>query len=89
MKMLETAMVPERPTAPLRLAYVLIGAIGGSLFGLVSLGIFRRTRPYAVVTVSIPQESRRFVQGRIASGPYRDTGDYLRELIRADQERQQ
>jgi hypothetical protein len=85
---LENPMVPEAPTGPVRLAFVIFGAIGGSLLGIMSLGVWRHTRTYAVVTMSIPRETKQFAESRIAAGPYRDLGEYVRELIRADQEKQ-
>jgi Arc/MetJ-type ribon-helix-helix transcriptional regulator len=61
--------------------------MGGSLTGLLSLAIFRRTRAYAVVTMSIPKDIKQFVDSQVAGGQYRSVSDYVRELIRADEQR--
>jgi len=87
LEVLEPPVLPEKPTSPVRPAIALLGALGGSLLGLVSLAIFRRMQTYAVVTMSIPKDTKRFVDSQIAAGPYRSISDYVRELIRADEQR--
>ena len=87
LSVLENPILPEKPTSPVRLAYVIVGLIGGTSTGLLSLLIWRRTRAYAVVTLSIPRDTKQFVDRQIAAGHHRDLSDYVRELIRADEER--
>jgi hypothetical protein len=87
LEVLEPPILPERPTSPVRPEIASLGALGGSLLGLISLAIFRRTRAYAVVTMSIPRDTKRFVDSQIAAGPHRSVSDYVRELIRADEQR--
>jgi len=79
-------MLPERPVSPVRPRLVALGAIAGALAALIALGIRRRTGTYAVVTMSIPKETKRFVDSRVVAGPYRDVSEYVRALIRADEE---
>jgi hypothetical protein len=86
-EVLENPILPERPTSPLRLQIVIFGVITGVLIGLLSLKLWRRTRDYAVVTMSLPKDAKRFVDGRIAAGQYRNASDYIGALIRADEER--
>jgi hypothetical protein len=87
LSVLENPILPEKPTSPIRPAIMLIGLIAGMMTGLLSLTIWRRTRAYAVVTMSIPRDTKQFVDSQIAAGQFRDLGDYIRELIRADQQR--
>jgi hypothetical protein len=87
LSLLENPILPEKPTSPVRLAYVITGLIAGMMTGLLSLTIWRRTRAYAVVTMSIPRDTKQFVDSQIAAGQFRDLGDYVRDLIRADQQR--
>lgn len=87
LSVLEGPILPDRPTAPVRPVYATFGAIGGCLLGLLSLAIFRRTRAYAVVTMSIPKDIKQFVDSQVAGGQYRNVSDYVRELIRADEQR--
>jgi len=87
LSILEPPILPERPVSPVRSAFAILGASGGSLLGLLSLALFRRTRTYAVVTMSIPKDTKKFVDRQIAAGQYRNVSDYVRELIRADEER--
>ena len=88
MRVLESPILPEKPISPLRAAYVILGFMAGIPIGLISLKIFRRTRAYAVVTMSIPRETKQFVDRQIAGGQYRDVSEYVRELIRSEQQRQ-
>ena len=83
---LENAMLPERPASPSRPWIVTLGLIAGVLTGVLSVAIFRHTR-YAVVTVDIPRDAKRFVDSQVAAGRYRSAGDYVRELILADEQR--
>ena len=39
------------------------------------------------MNVELPESMRQFVQARVSEGGYGSVGDYLRELIRADQEK--
>ncbi len=87
LSVLENPTLPDRPTSPVRPVYATFGAIGGCLLGLLSLAIFRRTRTYAVVTVDIPRDAKRFVESQVAAGQYRSVSDYVRELIRADEQK--
>jgi hypothetical protein len=87
LSILEGPILPEKPTSPVRLAYIIIGLIGGMMTGLLCLTIWRRTRTYAVITMSIPRDTKQFVDSQIAAGQFRDLGDYVRELIRADQQK--
>jgi hypothetical protein len=82
---LERPITPERPISPYRPAIVILGLIAGMLTGLISLKIWRRTRAYAVLTMSIPKETKRFVDNQVAAGQFRSVSEYLRELIRADE----
>jgi hypothetical protein len=88
LSVLEGAVTPVRPTSPVRMAYVILGSLAGIAIGLVSFAIYRRTR-FAAFTISIPRETRQFVDGRIAAGHYRNMNEYVRELIRADEQRSQ
>jgi hypothetical protein len=85
-QVLEGPISPEIPAFPARGA-VGVGAISGMLTGLIALMIWRRTRTYAVVTLGIPKETRHFVDSQVAAGQYRSVSDYVRELIRADEQR--
>jgi antitoxin ParD1/3/4 len=38
------------------------------------------------VNVSLPDGLKRWIDGRIADGRYADAGDYLRDLVRRDEE---
>jgi hypothetical protein len=87
LRLLEPASLPERPVSPARSAIAMMGAFAGSLLGFIALWIWRRTRTYAVVTMSIPKDTKRFVDSQIAAGQYRSVGEYLGELIRADEQR--
>ena len=87
LSILETPITPEAPVYPNRLAILILGAIAGMLLGLISLKIWRRTRTYAVVTLGIPKETKHFVDSQVAAGQYRSVSDYVRELIRADEQR--
>ncbi len=40
------------------------------------------------LNISLPDAVKRFVDGRVAQGPYRDASEYVGALIRADEERQ-
>ena len=88
LSVLEGAVTPEKATSPLRGMLVLLGFLGGIATGLVSFATWRRTR-YAVVTIAIPRETRQFVDSRLAGGQFRDLSEYVRELIRADEQRRQ
>ena len=61
MSILEAVVVPKRPTYPARANIALLGAIAGMMMGLISLKIWRRTRTYAVLTMSIPKDTKQFV----------------------------
>ena len=41
----------------------------------------------ANVNISMPEPMKQWVDGQADSGRYSDAGDYIRELIRRDQER--
>lgn len=87
LSLLEDPILPEKPTSPVRPAFAIIGLMGGALTGILSLLIWRRTQNYAVVTLSIPKDAKRFVDSQIAAGPFHSVSDYVRELIRADEQR--
>jgi len=87
LSLLENPIIPEKPTSPNRLAIMIFGLMVGISTGLLSLSRWRRTRAYAVVTMSIPKDTKQFVDSQIAAGQFRDLGDYVRELIRAEQQR--
>jgi hypothetical protein len=87
LSILENPILPQRPTSPVRLAYVIFGLITGMLTGVLSLGVWRRTRTYAVVTVDLPRDTKQFVDRQIAAGQFRSVSEYVRELIRADEQR--
>lgn len=40
------------------------------------------------MNVSLPAEMRAFVDGKVREGAYSSTSEYVRELIRRDQDRQ-
>lgn len=42
----------------------------------------------ATMNISLPDQMRAWVEARTASGPYSNSSDYVRDLIRKDQERQ-
>ncbi|MBK8972849.1 MAG: type II toxin-antitoxin system ParD family antitoxin [Hahellaceae bacterium] len=42
----------------------------------------------ATMNISIPEPMRKWVQDRIHTGRYANNSDYIRDLIRKDQERQ-
>jgi putative addiction module CopG family antidote len=56
------------------------------MMGLISLKLWRRSRNYAVVTMSIPRETKAFVDRQVGSGQYASASEYVRELIRADEQ---
>jgi antitoxin ParD1/3/4 len=41
----------------------------------------------AFMNISVPDRLREWVQARVESGQYASVGDYVRDLIRRDQER--
>ena len=55
----------------------------GSLF----LMVWRHNRKYAVLNISLPEDIRPFVASQVAAGQYRDVNEYIRALIRADEQR--
>jgi hypothetical protein len=79
---LESPVTPVRPTSPMRGTLALLGA----LLGLVTIAVWRRTRVYAVVTVDMPMDTKQFADRRIAAGEFRNMSEYVRALIRADQQ---
>jgi hypothetical protein len=87
LQLLAPPVLPQLPTSPARPAIAALGALAGSLLGLIALAIWRRTRTYAVVTMSIPKDTKKFVDSQIAAGQFRSVGDYVRALIRADEQR--
>jgi hypothetical protein len=89
MSILESPILPEKPFSPNRAFIALLGAIASMMMGLISLNVWRRTRTYAVVTMSIPKDTKQFVDRQITAGPYRSVSEYVRELIRADEQRRQ
>ena len=84
---LERPMVPEIPAGPNRLVILIFGLVAGVLIGLLSLKLWRRTRDYAVVTMSLPKDAKHFVDRQITVGQYRNASDYIGALIRAEEER--
>lgn len=87
LSVLEAPLTPQLPSYPNRLMMVTTGLVTGMMTGLLSLKIWRRTRAYAVVTLTIPKETKHFLDSRVAAGQFRDMSDYVRELIRADEQR--
>jgi hypothetical protein len=87
MRVLEGAIQPQMPVYPNRLAIIVIGLVSGTMLGLLSLAGWRRTRTYAVMTMSLPRETKSFVDRQVAGGQYRSAADYVNELIRADEEK--
>ena len=88
LRVLEAPLTPLLPFYPNRLAMVTAGLIAGMLTGLLSLKIWRRTRDYAVVTMSLPQDTKKFVDRQVASGHFGSVSAYVRELIRAEEQRE-
>lgn len=84
---LENPVLPQVPAYPQRLSIVILGLVAGMLTGLVALACWRRTRAYAVVTMSLPRETKSFIDRQVAAGQYRSAADYLSDLIRADEQR--
>jgi len=41
------------------------------------------------MNISLPDPMKRYVEERVASGTYSSVSEYVRELVRADQKRQQ
>ena len=41
----------------------------------------------ATMNVSLPDKMKEWVEGRVATGAYSNASDYVRDLIRRDQER--
>jgi len=81
---LEKPQRPEFPTYPVRSSIILIGLLAGMLTGMLALAIWRRTRQYAVVTMSLPKEDKQFIDSQVAAGSYRNADEYIRALIRAE-----
>lgn len=46
-------------------------------------------RPMAGMTISIPDALKDWAEVRVAQGRYRDTSDYLGDLVRRDQQAEQ
>ena len=86
-KILESAAIPNGPIYPMRGSIAVVGAIAGMIMGSISLLAWRRSRKYAVLNISLPQDMGAIVASRVAAGSYRNADDYIRELIRADGER--
>ena len=84
---LEMPHLPEAPVFPNRLAITIVGLLTGVSIGSLSLLVWRRRYKYAVVNIALPEDIRQFVSGQIATGTYRDAGEYIRELIRADEQK--
>jgi hypothetical protein len=87
LSVLEGPLTPQLPFYPNRLMMVTTGLVAGMMTGLLSLKIWRRSRAYAVVTLTIPKETKHFLDSRVAAGQFRDMSEYVRELIRADEQR--
>jgi hypothetical protein len=87
MSVWEEPLLPLRPSYPARGSIAIVGAIAGMMMGLLSVTVWRRTR-YAVVTMSVPRETKRFVDSQVGPGGYPSASDYIRELLRADEQRQ-
>ena len=87
LKILEVPLAPSTPVSPNRLMIVTVGLIAGMMIGLISVKVWRRTSSYAVLTMSIPKDAKRFVDSQVAAGPYSSVSEYVRELIRADEQR--
>jgi hypothetical protein len=86
LSLLEAPITPETPIFPNRRAIAFMGALAGMTMGFV-FAVWRRTRYYAVVTLAIPKETRAFVDSQIAGGQYPSVSEYVRVLIRADEQR--
>jgi hypothetical protein len=87
LSVVETPVLPETPYYPNRLRFAVSGLVAGTIMGLMSLKLWRRTRDYAVVTMSIPKETRQFVDTQVGPGGYASVSDYIRDLIHADEQR--
>jgi len=46
-----------------------------------------RRREMASMNISLPEQMREWVQAQIEAGKYASSSDYIRDLIRQDQER--
>jgi hypothetical protein len=88
LSVLERPLMPETPTYPMRSWIILIGLFVGMAIGPLCLAVWRRTRRYAVVTMTFPEEDKRFLESQVAAGAYRNVDEYIRALIRADELRQ-
>lgn len=47
----------------------------------------RENGTMATVTLSIPEQMKEFIDARVEGGDFADPEDYLRDLVRRDQER--
>lgn len=54
---------------------------------MANLAITPSLSPMSTMNVSLPEELRRFVDGRVQSGGYGSTSEYVRDLVRRDQDR--
>lgn len=59
------------------------------LLPLFAILTHRQTRviPVASINISLPEQMRDWVQSQIETGSYSSSSDYVRDLIRKDQER--
>jgi len=81
---LEQPLTPVTPLYPARGSVAIAGGFAGLTIGLLSVLFWRRTRSYPVL---LPAETRAFVYSQVGHGGYSSVSDYIRELIRADEQR--
>jgi hypothetical protein len=84
LRVLEQPLTPVTPLYPARGSIAIAGGLAGLLMGLLSVLFWRRTRSYPVL---LPAETRAFVSSQAGRGGYSSVSDYIRELIRADEQR--
>jgi hypothetical protein len=87
-RILESAATLNGPIYPNRAAIPMLGAITGMIMGAISLLAWRRTVRHAALNISLPKDIGAILASQVAAGSYRNADDYIRELIRADGERQ-
>lgn len=64
-----------------------VGCIhAGQRVGLVRISAESYTRHMAQMNISIPDQLKSWAEARVAEGRYSSTSDYVRDLVRRDQE---
>jgi antitoxin ParD1/3/4 len=51
--------------------------------------VTQRRSPMATMNVSLPDKMKQWVEEQVATGRYGNSSDYVRDLVRRDQERQE